>query len=287
MSRPVPKPVTKPSARRDRRAQQRDVRRDRPTARRSQRRPARPAWQSPVVLTTVGALLIGLVIIVAAGGLKFGNSGPAQIEQPPTVYTGLTVSGSSVGSATAPVVMQVYEDFQCPACESFITNELPSLLRDYVGPGTLRIEANDLDIIDRGGTESLDLAVGAECAAQQNLYWPYHDVVYWNQGTEDTGYYTPALIDRFATTAGLNMTTFDACVGSPATLQKTVKDRTTAATAAGITSTPTLVVNGQTMVGVQDYSTLSALITQLAAQASGAPASGAPTSGPTASPAAS
>ena len=283
MSRPVPKPASKPVPRRDRRAQQRDVRRDRPAARHSQRRrQERPIWQNPVLLTTTGAILVGLVILFLAGAFK-GTSAPTQLVQPPTVYNGLTVNGSSVGSATAPVVMQVYEDFQCPACEAFITTELPSLLHDFVGPGTLRIEVNDIDIIDAGGTESLNLAVGAACAEQQNLYWQYHDVVYWNQGPEDTGYYTADLIARFAAAAGLNMTTFDACVGSPTALAQAINDRTTAAKAAGVHSTPTLVVNGQTSVGVPDYTQLSSLITELAAAASGAPYSPAPTAAPAAS----
>ena len=40
--------------------------------------------------------------------------------------------------------MQLYSDFQCPACKLFVTSQLARLLTDFVVPGTLRIEAQDI-----------------------------------------------------------------------------------------------------------------------------------------------
>jgi protein-disulfide isomerase len=270
-----PKP---PLSRRDRRAQARYERPAQPRRRATRRGSERPAWQSPVVLTSIGALLIGGAIIAFAGGF-LGGGAPAELVTPPTSYTGLAVSGETVGSADAPVVMEVYSDFQCPACKVFITTELPSLLTDFVETGLLRIESKDIDIIDRGGTESLDLAAGAFCAAEQGRYWQYHDLVFWNQGRENKGDHSQAFIERIADAAFLDRTAFDACFART-DIRQPIIDRTKTAAAAGISSTPTLVLNGQSLVGVPQYDQLHTVIANLAAAATPQP-SAAPTGSPT------
>ena len=275
MSRPNP-----PVSRRDRRAQ---ARYDRPvTTRRKPTRKTgqRPAWQSPVVLTSVGAVLIGVLVIAFAGGI-FGG-GTKELVTPPTSYAGITQTGESVGAANAPVVMEVFSDFQCPACKIFITTELQSLLTDFVRPGLLRIEAKDIDIIDRGsGTESLRLAVGAACAAEQGKYWEFHDFVFWNQGRENRGDHSNEFIARIATAAELDTTAWSSCI-TRTDLAQQVATRTTDAATAGVNSTPTLRINGQSVTGVPAYDQLHTLITQLLASYSPSPSSS-----PAASPAAS
>ena len=279
MTRPNP-----PVSRRDRRAQ---ARYERPVAPR--RKPARttsqrPAWQSPVLLTSVGAVVVGFAIVAFAGGIFGGTA--KELTTPSTSYAGITQAGESVGAANAPVVIEVFSDFQCPACKLFVTTELPSLLTDFVKPGLVRIEAKDIDIIDRGsGTESLRLAVGAACAAEQDKYWEFHDLVFWNQGRENRGDHSNEFIARVATAAEVDMTAWSSCI-TRTDLAQAVVTRTTDAATAGIRSTPTLRINGQAVTGVPDYTQLHALITQLLATYSPSPST-APSASPAASPAAS
>ena len=281
MTRPTP-----PVSRRDRRAQARYERpvttRRKPTRKTSQR----PAWQSPVVLTSVGAVLVGIVIVAFAGGI-FGG-GAKDLVTPPTSYAGITQSGESVGAADAPVVIEVFSDFQCPACKLFVTTELSSLLTDFVKPGLVRIEAKDIDIIDRGSsTESLRLAVGAACAGDQGKYWEFHDLVFWNQGRENRGDHSNEFIARIAAAAELDMTAWNSCI-TKSDLAQAVVTRTTDSAAAGIKSTPTLRINGTLPfgAGVPTYDQLHTVITQLLASYSPSPSS-APSASPAASPAAS
>jgi protein-disulfide isomerase len=262
---------TKPTSRRERRAKARDQRPASPRRPSPPRQQPRPAWQSPVVLTTMGAILIGIVVIGFVSGAFNPGSSNGELVTPPTSYVGLTVADESVGKADAPVVMQVYSDFQCPACKLFITTELPSLLRDFVQPGLLRIESKDIDVIDRGGsTESLELAAAATCAADQGKYWGFHDLVFWNQGGENKGYHNAAFIDRVATAAELDLTAFHTCQART-DIRQPIQDRTAAAEAAGISATPTLVINGQSITGVPQYDQLHAQITQLLANFSPSP----------------
>jgi protein-disulfide isomerase len=266
---------TPPPSRRERRAQ---ARYEAPSSRerRAVNRPRRPMWQSPAVMVTVAAVLIGVVLIVFARPPATASNDT--LTEPPTTYPAALVAGDVLGASTAPVVMQVYADFQCPACRMFVTSQLPSLVNDFVTPGTLRIEARDIDILGKGSpNESLELAVGAACAAEQDRYWQFHDLVFWNQGRENKGDHNAAFIEKVATAAEVDMAAWSTCI-TRQDLRTAVTAVTQSAVSAGVNSTPTLVINGQSMVGVPDYTKLADLIRQLAASA--APATSAPASAP-------
>lgn len=46
-----------------------------------------------------------------------------------------TVGGNAVGNPKAPILIEVFSDFQCPACKRFHDEELPLIVKDYVVPG--------------------------------------------------------------------------------------------------------------------------------------------------------
>jgi protein-disulfide isomerase len=267
----VSRSATPPPSRRERRAQARQERPARPS-RPQHRTPARrPAWQSPIALATGGAVLVGLVLIVLA--LPRTPDPTTALLPPTTVYPAGMVRGDDVGAADAPVVIELYSDFQCPACKLFVTSQLGRLLTEFVAPGTLRIESRDIAFLGEGSfDESVELAAGARCAAEQDRYWPFHDYVFWNQGRENRGDHSAEFIARVADAAELDRTAWDACMAR-GDVRATIRSETSAALGRGINSTPTLVVNGQSRVGVPNYDGLAALINQLAAgAASPAPA---------------
>jgi protein-disulfide isomerase len=209
------------------------------------------------VIISVVAVLVGAVII--AFGLP-KNEPRGELTIPVMAYTADITDGEVLGSPDAPVVMELYSDFQCPACKLFVTNQLAGLVNDFVKPGILRIEARDLAFIDRGGSEeSLRLAIGAACAAEQNRYWQYHDIAFWNQGRENRGDHDAAFIASVADAAGVDRVAWDACIAR-ADLVTAVRTQTSDALSSGISSTPTLIVNGQKFVGVPAYADLAAAI---------------------------
>ncbi len=261
-----------PETRRERRAQARlEPRQPRRTARRATRR---PAWQSPLFLTTAGALLVGAMLVVFA--LPKPSSPAAELVVPPVGYPAEQLDGTALGRSDAPVVIQLYADFQCPACKLFVTTELHRLVDDFVTPGIVRIEAQDIAILGTGQPdESLELAAGAACAADQGRYWQFHDLVFWNQGRENKGDHSAAFLGRVADGAGIDRQAWDACFAGN-DVRPPITSRTNVAMGQGVRSTPTLVVNGQPVVGVPSYDQLAGLIRSLA--------SAAPSPGPTAAP---
>ena len=223
-----------------------------------------------MAIVSVGALALALVVI-------FINQKPSassgKLLTPPVTYAGATVNDETLGSATAPVVLAVYSDFQCPFCGRFVREQFANLKIKFVDTGILRIEAHDIDIVGRGtvNNESIELATGARCAAAQGKYWTFHDYVFWNQLNENAGDYDADYIASVATASGLDMNAFNDCVKAP-TARAAVIQETNAAHQLGVSSTPTWSLNGGTLTpGVPNASSLVTQIQALAAAASGSP----------------
>lgn len=258
--------TTPPLRRRDRRAIER---RDRPVERRRTAPPPRGAGgRSPFALVSVGAVIVAAVVIF----LNLPESRSEELRIPPTVYSDERTNGEALGAADAPVVIELYSDFQCPYCAQLVKTLLAPLTNEFVNSGDLRIEAKDIRIVDRGSsTESLDMAVGAACAADQDRYWQFHDLVFWNQGGENRGDHDPAFIAEVADAAGVDRAAWDACIADEARATE-IRTATAAALAAGIDSTPTLRINGTVVPGIPEYDQLARLIRGLVAEASASPA---------------
>jgi len=218
-----------------------------------------------MALVSAAAVVIGAVLIFLALP-KLADRG-GDLIFPPGDYPATLVRSDVVGSATAPVVIELYADFQCPACKVFVTDQLHRLVDEFVVPGTVRIEAKDIAFLGRGTPdESLELAAGAACATEQDRYWQYHDLVFWNQGRENKGDHSADFIGRVATAAGIDRAAWDACLAR-SDIRATITSRTSTAIAQGVNRTPTLLVNGQSIVGVPKYDELATMIRTMAASA--------------------
>jgi protein-disulfide isomerase len=43
--------------------------------------------------------------------------------------------GNAFGAPSAPILVEIFSDFQCPACKKLHDDELPMIVKDYVVPG--------------------------------------------------------------------------------------------------------------------------------------------------------
>src|SRR5690606_38577519 len=82
---------------------------------------------------------------------------------------------TALGQADAPVVLVAYSDYQCPFCGRWVEQTQPELVERYVEQGVLRIEWREFPYL---GEASWQLAVGARAAAEQDLFWAFHERVY-------------------------------------------------------------------------------------------------------------
>ncbi len=249
-----------------------------------------PFWKSSVFLMTIGAVAVAAVLI---GFMVLSNSGngggSASNISAPLVFTPTTsANGAAIGPAAdkAAVTVEVWSDFQCPACDAFAKSTLIDLVKKYEPTGRVRFEDHAIWFIGAPqNTDSLDAGAAAECAAEDNQYWPYHDYLFANQGKENSGWPNRALLDGIAAKVGLDSAKFKACFDGGES-HALVKDNTALAQKIPVSGTPTIVINGQPYESryVPTADQLSAEIDKALAAAAGGSASPAASPSATAAP---
>jgi protein-disulfide isomerase len=77
---------------------------------------------------------------------------PAQAKMPgsPAAKAASAVTGSmdakALGSKNAPITIEVFEDFQCPACRNFYETSLKQVIDNYVTPGKVYLIHRDFPL---------------------------------------------------------------------------------------------------------------------------------------------
>ena len=168
-------------------------------------------------------------------------------------------AGTSQGAADAPVVLEEYGDFQCPACALFARQTLGQIEEKYVSTGQVRIDYHHFAFI---GEESIRAAEAAECAGEQNAFWQYYDTLYNSQAGENVGAFRDERLIQFASGLNLDTTAFQQCMTDRRYLSKIEADTGEGRTR-GVSSTPTFFINGQKVVGAISMAEFEARIATL------------------------
>lgn len=135
----------------------------------------------------------------------------------------------------------------------------------YVKSGTLRLEWKDFPY---QGQESVDAAVAARAAQAQGKFWKYHDLVYENQSSGNSGGYNEESLTTLAEEAGLDVDRFKEDLNS-ARYESVVQADFEEGQGLGISGTPTFFINGKVLVGLQPLETFERAIEEAEREAEG------------------
>ena len=131
-------------------------------------------WLTAVV--ALGAiLLLGSALIERLSGRThpFSSGRPVAVDN----WGELTSGGHRLGPADARVTIVEFGDYECPACRSAYP-EIERALEKYGQDVTLVYRHWPLEY----HSLALPAAVAAECAAEQGVFWEYHDRLYSSRG---------------------------------------------------------------------------------------------------------
>lgn len=202
-----------------------------------------------VAFVIVAAVVIGLVVAFSGDDTKTSSN---------TLVSGLEksladlpldmVNGTKIGSDDAPVKIVSYEDYQCPFCLQYTSEQEPAIIAELVKTGDVQLEYKNLPIL---GAESVSAAVAAQCAADQNKFWQYHNTLFMTEAKADqvnnekrnVGRFSDDNLKKFAGDVGLDQATFDQCYDTREHLD-TITEQQREAAQFGITGTPGFAVNG-------------------------------------------
>lgn len=167
-----------------------------------------------------------------------------------------------LGKANAPITLIEFSDLQCPYCRKFIRETLPSIKKDYIDTGKVKLVYRDFPLSFHPA--AMPSALAMECADDQSdqLAWAVHDAIYNEQEKSgvNTVQYTAEDIKKWvAGISGLNQQTFATCLDSKKHEAEVKKDMADGS-ASGIDGTPGFWILGpdgqkQKISGAYPYAT--------------------------------
>ncbi len=151
-----------------------------------------------IVLVVLAALVpAGVLIAVSlAGGGDGGSQQTGTVAPAPNaLFAGIPQHGTVLGKPSAPATVLEFADLQCPYCAQYSREILPSVIRDFVRTGRVKLDYRPLAFI---GPDSDVGARAVLAAAKQNRAWNLLDGLFDAQGGENDGWLSEDLIREVA-----------------------------------------------------------------------------------------
>ncbi len=216
---------------------------------------------NPWLVTTF--TLAGLIVGYLVGTANYSAPTAVQPAAPDSIaavpaaptpsYPPPTVDDDPVlGDPDAPVTLIEFSDFQCPFCRRFYETTLPQIKENYVATGKVKLVFRDFPLPFH--PMAIPAAQSANCAGEQNKYWEMHDQIFDQQAGESgtVSFTEEDLITWAAGVADLDQAAWQTCFESDKYTTEINNDLADGS-AAGVSGTPTVFVNGTPIVGAQPY----------------------------------
>jgi|GEM_PF-108450 len=242
----------------------------------------------------IAAGTVVLVVLITFIGVGVQSS-RAKISSDADTTNATAAAGVKVGNQQAPVLVDVYEDFQCPICNTLEQGGLTTDLAAKVKATTVKVNyhvMSFLDSLSNGNKYSSRAANAGYCAADQSpaAFSKFHDILYGksadggnNQPAENSDGRPDSQLIAWGKEAGITSADFSTCVTSNQH-KDLVAGVTEAASKRGVNGTPTVFVAGA-RVGSEDSTvTVAQIDAAISAALAKAKSTAAPSPTPSATP---
>ncbi|MDN5750751.1 MAG: DsbA family protein [Pseudonocardia sp.] len=188
--------------------------------------------------------VVGVVLVVAfAGAVGVGvylSQRPTEVVVPP----GATASGVVVGADAAPVTLDIFLDFQCPACRAY-EERFGAMIEELIENGTARVVYHPVAYLNRFSSNqySTRSSAASGCAAESGVFPQYLRLLFANQPAEGGDGLSEEMLVALGEQAGAGPG-FATCVAEDRYVGWTAA-LTDEASQAGIVSTPTVLADGR------------------------------------------
>lgn len=231
----------------------------------------------------LGGIVVVIVALIAVGvGVVYKQKSDEakNVDPLPNNVVTDTDSDSAFGAyggdtRSGVPVIDIYEDFQCPACKQF-EDAIGPTLTQMADSGDYTVIYHPMQFLDANlnNDSSARAASASGCAADRGKFSEFHSAVYNNQPEREGTGFTDTDLIGFGTTAGITDADWEPCVTEQRFanwakngIQRGADDR-------GVSSTPTFFVNGQQLDGSAAFDQSKggwqpALFTDLVEQAAG------------------
>ncbi len=157
-----------------------------------------------LLLAGAGAAVLVLVLVIASVLLARGG-GDSTTSTSTTgdaaLFAGIPQHDDVLGAPNAPVTMIQFEDLQCPICRSYQEQGFSQIIEQYVRPGKVKLRFAGIAFLGSDSEKALSYVLAA---GKQGKLWDYAAALYANQGGENSGWVTDALLEQLAGDLGLD-----------------------------------------------------------------------------------
>ena len=204
----------------------------------------------------IGGVVLAVVVVVGLLALAFRDSGGSTSSNLIQYCQDNPDNCLAKGSEDAPVTIIEVSDYGCNHCRNF-NLDTAGLLEDlYVTPGDVRWITLPYAL---NAATTLP-AEASFCAAEQDRFDDYRLRMFQLQNTP--GLFETAGLVQVATELGMDATDFAACIDD-GTYSNAVQRNIRAASGAGVSSTPTFVINNNVFPGNRPLTFFQAEIAQI------------------------
>jgi len=156
----------------------------------------------------------------------------------------------SRGPEKAPVTIVEFADFECPFCGGLYPT-MKLVEQNYKDKVRLVYRQFPLTNVHPRAQKAAEASL---CANEQKHFWEFYDSLFSDQANLDV-----SSLKQRAQTQGLNTKAFDTCLDSGKQADAIQKDRDEARKL-GVSSTPTLFINGRLLAGNRPYAEIREVI---------------------------
>ncbi|QYC40751.1 Serine/threonine-protein kinase PknE [Nonomuraea coxensis DSM 45129] len=192
----------------------------------------------------------GVTAVAAVGAGIWYGAGKYQSEEATAGLAPITVQpdGTVVmaQSGVEKPVLDVYEDFQCPACKE-AERVSGQTIRNLAAEGKAKVVYHAITIFSQEPTRSNSLRAGnaARCVADGKQWMAFHDLLFENQPPENKEGFTNGQLIEWGKEAGVSAPGFEQCVNSGKNVQAQQSYSQKIMDEQKLTHTPTLKLNGK------------------------------------------
>ncbi|MFZ7093463.1 DsbA family protein [Primorskyibacter sp. 2E233] len=216
--------------------------------------------------------IVAVLIVLAGGGYWWvtqqatetsSEAEPAATATDAKTAQDFGLTEMAIGNPDATVEVIEYASFTCPHCANAHANLIPQLKKNYIDTGKIYFVYREVFFDKYGMWASLI----ARCGGEQK-YFGIADLIYKGQAEWVRAGSDAAIADelrKIGRLAGINAEQLDACMNDSEKLQNLVSWYQGNATADGIESTPSFVING-TKYSNMSYADFSALLDEKLAE---------------------
>ena len=194
------------------------------------------------------AIVIGMIVFVISvtGIFIYFDKKPATNVSAPASISQADGSGL-VFNPELTNQIDIWEDFQCPACRNF-TAVNSEYIKKMIVEKKAKVVYHPLTFVGalstNGVNESIIAANAAACAMDEGKFLEMHELIYQNQGAENTGRYSKEFMIMLGIQAGLSSAKYQDCV-SNGKYDDCTQASASYAAVKNVNSTPTITVNGK------------------------------------------